>query len=535
MKFILYSIIILIVSSAITFTQVTQQWAMVYNHQNSQDIAQGIAVDNSGNVYSIGWVNNGSSLADYGLIKYNSAGTQQWIKIYNGIGNYLDYGDDVALDNSGNIYVTGRSEAGSGNANCVTIKYSPAGDSLWVKRYDYGYCSKLLVDNSSNVYVVGRKGDASFSDYLVIKYSSAGTELWSNTYTSPGGYPDEATAVCVDSSGNVYITGYASTTPQNSIVTIKYNSAGVQQWVASYSCPETGGDRANDICADNAGNIYITGYSDTVSSVGRTFITIKYNTSGVRQWVSRYYGNWLPQTSVNSRSMALSQDNSIYVTGYAVFNATYYDFVTVKYNSAGIQQWVSTFHTGTDLAAKVVLDDSGNAYVTGSASNPSFANEDAVTVKYNSAGTQQWMARYNGTNNNIDEGLDIAVKNGIVYVAGRTVASNNLDDYLTLKYSQVVGIQVISGEVPTEYSLKQNYPNPFNPNTNIEFSITKAGETRLVVYDMLGRESAVVANGYLTAGKYKADFDASKLVSGIYFYRLTSGSYIETRKMSLIK
>ncbi len=535
MKYFLSLTVIIFFTCINLFAQVTQQWAAVYNHLNSQDIAQGLAVDNSGNVYTIGSVINGVSQSDYALIKYNSAGTQQWIKLYNGAVGIADIGDDVALDNAGNIYVTGRSDAVSGNANCVTIKYNPAGDTLWVKRYDFGYCSKLLVDNSSNVYVVGRKGDASFSDYLIIKYNSAGTELWSNTYTSPGGYPDEATAVCIDSSGNVYITGYASTTPQNSIVTIKYNSSGVLQWTAVYSCAETGGDRANDICADNAGNIYITGYSDTLSSIGRTFITIKYNTSGLRQWVSRYYGGWLPQTTVNSRSMALYQNNAVYVTGYAVFNATYYDYVTVKYNSSGVQQWVSTFHTGTDLAAKVVLDDSGNAYVTGSASNPTFNNEDAVTVKYNSAGSQQWVARYNGTNNNIDEGRDIEVKDGSVYVAGRTVASNNLDDMLTIKYSQIVGIQVISNEMPSDYSLKQNYPNPFNPNTNIAFSITKAGNTKLVVYDLLGRVAAILADGYLAAGSYKVDFDASNLSSGVYFYRLTSGGFTETRKLTVIK
>jgi len=127
------------------------------------------------------------------------------------------------------------------------------------------------------------------------------------------------------------------------------------------------------------------------------------------------------------------------------------------------------------------------------------------------------------------------VKDGSVYVAGRTVASNNLDDMLTIKYSQIVGIQVISNEVPSDYSLKQNYPNPFNPNTNFSFSITKAGNTKLVVYDMLGRVAAILADGYLAAGSYKADFNASNLSSGVYFYRLTSGSFTDTRKLSVVK
>lgn len=517
--------------------QVSQQWVGIYNHLTNQDIAQGLTVDNSGNVYTFGWVNNTpTSGTDYGLVKYNSSGVQQWFRMYTGLFNLLDYGDDIDIDNSGNIYVTGRTDAILGNGNCITIKYNPSGDSLWVRRYEYGYCQRLLVDNSGNVYVVGRKGDATVSDYLIIKYNTTGTELWSRTYTSAGGYPDEANAVAVDSSGNVYITGTISVTPQNAIVTIKYNSSGVQQWLATYQCAEQGGDKANDIAVDNAGNVYITGYSDTINAIGRTFLTLKYNTNGVQQWVTRYYGGWPPTTSVESRSMALYQNNSIYITGYAVFASTNYDYVTIKYNTSGVQQWVSTYNSGAnDTPRKIALDDSGSAYVTGAASNQSFANEDAVTVKYNPAGQQQWVARYNGAANSVDESRDIIVKNGLVYIAGRSTTGANYDDYLTIKYSQTVGIQQISGEVPKEFSLEQNYPNPFNPETNIIFSISKAGLTRLIVYDMLGREVETLVNGYLTSGVYKADFDAAKISSGVYFYRLYSGNYTDIKKMIVLK
>lgn len=88
---------------------------------------------------------------------------------------------------------------------------------------------------------------------------------------------------------------------------------------------------------------------------------------------------------------------------------------------------------------------------------------------------------------------------------------------------------------PVEYRLSQNYPNPFNPTTYIHFSITKDGNTSLKFYDVLGNEVAVYYDGFLKAGTYNAEFDGSDLSSGVYFYKLTSGDFLETKKMLLTK
>ena len=89
--------------------------------------------------------------------------------------------------------------------------------------------------------------------------------------------------------------------------------------------------------------------------------------------------------------------------------------------------------------------------------------------------------------------------------------------------------------LPTEYNLSQNYPNPFNPATTIKFAIPKDGFTTLIVYDLLGRETANLISSDLPAGNYSINFDASKLSSGIYIYRLVSGSKYFVRKMILLK
>jgi subtilisin-like proprotein convertase family protein len=94
---------------------------------------------------------------------------------------------------------------------------------------------------------------------------------------------------------------------------------------------------------------------------------------------------------------------------------------------------------------------------------------------------------------------------------------------------------VINTQTPYTYELAQNYPNPFNPSTSIKYSVALDNITKLVVYDITGREVSTLINGFKKAGNYEITFDASKLASGVYFYKLESGSYTETKKMMLIK
>jgi hypothetical protein len=93
----------------------------------------------------------------------------------------------------------------------------------------------------------------------------------------------------------------------------------------------------------------------------------------------------------------------------------------------------------------------------------------------------------------------------------------------------------LSEVIPTEFLLHQNYPNPFNPSTKIEFKIPEAGLVNLKVYDILGSEVSTLVNEVKLVGSYEVEFDASTLASGIYFYRIQSGNFIETKKMVLLK
>ncbi|MHB8338290.1 MAG: T9SS type A sorting domain-containing protein, partial [Ignavibacteriaceae bacterium] len=90
-------------------------------------------------------------------------------------------------------------------------------------------------------------------------------------------------------------------------------------------------------------------------------------------------------------------------------------------------------------------------------------------------------------------------------------------------------------QLPQSFSLSQNYPNPFNPTTVIKYSVPRSGYVTLKIYNLMGQLIATLVNGQLSAGSYKADFDASKLSSGVYFYKLNAGGFMMTKKMMLLK
>jgi hypothetical protein len=317
--------------------------------------------------------------------------------------------------------------------------------------------------------------------------------------------------------------------------TIKYNSSGVQQWSARYNGPGNDVDDAFSIAVDSLGNVFVTGGS-TGNGTNLDYATIKYNSTGVQQWVARYNG---PGNNYDvGGCIKVDGFGNIYVAGLSTGIVTNCDYATIKYNSAGVQQWAARYNgpgNDVDEVSSLVIDGSGNVYVTGG-SIGSGTNLDYATLKYNSAGVQQWAARYNGTGNGYDYSSALAVDgSGNVYVAGYSMGSGTNYDCVTIKYSQQVGIQNISTEVPSAYSLSQNYPNPFNNTSNLKFQISKLSDVKIIVYDVMGREVQMLVNETLQPGTYETTFDGSKLTSGVYFYKLTSGDFSETKRMLMIK
>ncbi|MDQ3022607.1 MAG: SBBP repeat-containing protein [Bacteroidota bacterium] len=509
-------------------SQIKEEWAVRFSQiSNSNDGATDISLDKSGNIYVTGASLSQGNQSDYATIKYNFDGIQQWVKTYNGPGNREDIANAIAIDNYGNVYITGSSEAYSSGVDFATIKYSSSGVELWVKRFtsegihlDAGY--KIAVDNSDNVYIVGESYNDSLlvRDNCTIKYDSSGTLQWVRKYH--GGILYDLT---IDDSNNVYVSGVNL----DDVVTIKYNSSGTQKWVSRYDGQLNEDDFALSIGVDSLFNVYVSGSSEEIPMTFGGYLTIKYNNLGIREWVRIYEGtgNFLDV----ARAMQVDRSGNVYVTGYSTESGQGYNMTTIKYNTYGDTLWKASYHNGlNDIAFAITFDKSGNVYVTGE-SDGNGTSDDYATVKYNSFGQQQWVKRYDYSGQFADIASKIAVDNaGNLYVTG---SSNR--DFLTIKYSQPTEIINLLLEIPSEFNLEQNYPNPFNPSTNISYQLPASSFISLKVFDILGKEVATLVNQKQNAGSYSVSFDGSNLSNGIYFYKIEADNFIETKRMILIK
>jgi hypothetical protein len=316
------------------------------------------------------------------------------------------------------------------------------------------------------------------------------------------------------------------------MVCVKLNSAGVFQWIDRHTSSGNADDELFDLVLDAPGNIYATGF-ETNSATGKNFWTAKYSSAGTIVWSATYNG---PYNDIDEAySITLDRTGNVIITGKSDGGASAFDMATVKYNSSGVQQWASRFNGSantTDEGKSVTVDTTGNIYITGYSTNPTTA-QDFQTVKYNSAGFQQWEIKY--TNSSAAGSSEISnsihVDNaGNVYVAGTSSL-----DYAVVKYSTVSGISSLSNQIPSGFELRQNYPNPFNPSTNIEFKVVTNEHVSLDVYDINGKLVEELVNSTMSAGAYMINFDASKLSSGIYFYKLTTSSFSDTKRMMLVK
>jgi hypothetical protein len=130
------------------------------------------------------------------------------------------------------------------------------------------------------------------------------------------------------------------------------------------------------------------------------------------------------------------------------------------------------------------------------------------------------------------EGMTIRVQDETGKIVNQVIKSG---EEAVISNLIIEKLRVSSNVIPEAYSLDQNFPNPFNPSTRISWQSPVDGHQSLRVYDVLGNEVAVLVDEFRTAGRYDATFDASNLASGIYFYRIQAGSFVQTRKMILLK
>ncbi|OQP42739.1 hypothetical protein A4H97_11275 [Niastella yeongjuensis] len=513
-----------------------QQWVKKYNNQaGGPDRANALAVDKNGNILVTGGMTRLYSGLDYTTFKFDNNGDKIWKKTYDGPGNGADEASATAVDADGNVYVTGYS-AGNGTGNdFATIKYDAAGNAKWTKRYNgpgngVDEAKAIAVDKNGNVYVTGLSGgNGTGSDYATIKYDKDGNTKWTKRYNGPANFIDESRAIAVDGNGNVYVTGTSfANTISGDYATVKYDANGNQQWVARYDGPANFSDNATALVTDALGNVYVTGNS--LSNVtGEDYATIKYNTLGVQQWVARFDH---PPVNFGDRANAIAVDalGNVYVTGTSGD-----DYGTVKYNGAGVQQWAA-FYNGPgnsfDGATALTVDAAGNVYVTGSSNGSSdFRNpDDYATIKYDAAGVQQWVARYDGAGKGSDVATAIALdNNGNVYVTGRSFGNGTNLDYATIKYEQAPLITAKSATSPDQNTVivereaakltVKAFPNAFTEFINLQWSGSNK-TVGITITDAMGRV-VEKRTGLAPAGTLQT---GNRLVAGVYFAEIVQGT-----------
>jgi hypothetical protein len=561
-KIIQLTAIMLIVCSSVSFSETVSRVFSYNGPGNQLDFCTGIVQDNEGRVYATGvsWGSNNTK-EDYATIKFGEDGDFIWVARYDGPGHNLDYASAIAIDNAGNVYVTGWSRSGSsyGTEDYLTIKYNNNGVMLWSRRYDgslgndchsYDYAKAIYVDAAGNVYVTGQSwgNDDLRDDYLTVKYNSNGALQWAKRYNGPSCKEDIASSLAVDPNGNVYVTGKSFQSNKGyDIVTVKYNGSGSQQWAARYNGTNNSDDGGNEVKVDDNGNVYVTGFTHA-GTQKLNYATLKYNTAGAQQWLKTFSNPNRNDTDV-ATGLDLDVYGNVYVTGYSKgytepTNVVSYDYVTVKYaNFDGAQMWMNIYDGGSDDKAfdiKVVNKgcSSGprtsgdvpcwdiDVYVTGQSTGIG-TQGDIVTARYLENGTSKWVNRFNGPTNGNDGAFSISVKNNhpIIYTAG---AFGNDYGIIGITESRSTAMDNITG-------MSTSYPNPFNPETNISFRVEKEGAVKIVIFDILGRTVATLLDKKMGAGVHSVNWNASNLNSGVYFYRLDTEYASETKKLVLVK
>lgn len=307
--------------------------------------------------------------------------------------------------------------------------------AAWISHYKGGdKVIDLVVDSLGNIYVTGTT-DSNPPDIVTVKYDSSGLQLWEARYKNAGG-EDGPAALKVDGAGNVYVTGYCDGGRSGyDWLTIKYNSSGKQVWFKRLNSPDNHQDYANDIALDKAGNLYVTGGS-RYDATDLDIVTVKYSPSGQLKWAKRLSGpgilpNWKDDFG---RCIEIDKAGNTYVAGFSESSSR--DIVTIKFNSSGQVLWDKRYDGpdhGNDEPSGLAVSAEGNIYVTGN-SYGSGTSEDMFLIKYSASGEQQWVERYASPGSGPEDAQDIFLdKSGNVYVTGSGNFGGH-NKFVTLKY-----------------------------------------------------------------------------------------------------
>lgn len=462
------------------YSQVKLEWEARY-HFVWSDGGSSVVVDDSGYVYVAGTSTQDLIFynPDYVTIKYTPTGDTVWIRRWDW-NNQFDGGGDILVDSIGNVYVCGHP---------VVLKYNSSGELLWESEHIAEFI-RIEIDSEGNIYAAGTR----LSNYMTVKFNTDGQEIWRRSYNGPGNEQDDLRDMMLDSKGNIIVTGesWGGSTTNYDFATIKYSGNGDTLWIRRYNGPALNPplDGGFGMAIDTSDNIYVTGWSQGPAEKANT-LTLKYSPDGDLLWERRFPEDG--QISNSGYDMVIDKDGFIYVASRAF---GFRDFLN-KYDSDGNHLWTAEgempnlFYT---VFPRIATDKYGSIYMTsGNVQAPN--NEYSNLLKFDSSGKQLWKLNGIGIGGlGAVYGLyvDTSLK---IYITGEI-----LGEMITMKISPgTTSIEQDEDFIPSEFQLLPAYPNPFNSGTNITFTLPQSAEVEMKIYNILGEEIATLISYFYSA------------------------------------
>lgn len=442
------------------------------------------------------------------------------------------YNNARTVDSDGGTLHTVWSDGRDGNYEVYYKKSTNAGlswgtDTRLTNSAGFSFYPAISV-SGNRVMVTWTDDRNGYYDIYFKKSDDAGNS-WSpdvrlTNNTSTSNYPS------IDASGNTIIIVWQDNRHSNYEIYSKRSTDGGNNWETDFRLTNNS-SFSEWPSVTISGSIVNIAWEDNRD--GNKEIYSKYSTDGGISWSgdNRLTNNSSPSTSVS----ASSEGNFVDLTWSDQRDGNWE--IYYKYSADG----------GVTYSPDLRLTNaSGNSWWPSISSYDSFIHvcwQDArdgnkeIYYKLSTDGGSTWSGDLRLTNSSaVSDFPCINISGSALHIVWYDERDGNSEVYYKRNPTgNPIGITPVSTNVPSDYSLEQNYPNPFNPVTNINFSIPKTGYIKLAVFDMTGREVAVLADGMFSAGTYKADYDASALSSGVYFYKLISKDFTATKKMVLVK
>jgi hypothetical protein len=353
---------------------------------------------------------------------------------------------DIAVDLDGNVYLAGYTfnnlPLDDRSYDYLLLKYDTSGSLLWSKTYDGpskrdDLISSLKIDASGNAYVTGSSFTIgnSLTDYATLKYDADGNMLWVKRYDS--GVAETAGELEVDALGNVYVTGTTvAETTGGDILTIKYSSSGQELWPtpSRYNSGATNSDKGYEIEISSGGDVYVLGQI-AIRDEPETAVLKLNGANGGFVWAKNYSATdgMYPELPT---AMKLDGQGNIIVTGTTNLvpkNFMNLDVFITKFDASGTRLWAKTYDGPADDDydgdIKLALDGAGNIYVA--ITSEGFANADVLVTKYAPGGQELWNYRFGnpffGYDILIDRFDDVAQTSLLVDAQGNVYVAGSSD------------------------------------------------------------------------------------------------------------